>query len=142
MSLSTWEQQALDSIKDGLAGSDPELTALLTTFSQLAAGEEMPARVTLRTRSRRAVQSARQKRGRTSRAYQRVCLRYALLVWFLMTATIIGAAVALSRGDSHLACPRSWWAACASQVPSSSAPFTAQTIPAGHLPPLTARPVS
>jgi hypothetical protein len=82
MSLSTWEQQALDSIKDGLAGSDPELTALLTTFSQLAAGEEMPARVTLRARSRRAVQSSRQKRGRTSRAYQRVCLRYALLVWF------------------------------------------------------------
>ena len=49
MSLSTWEQQALDSIKDGLAGSDPELTALLTTFTQLAAGEEMPPRVTLRT---------------------------------------------------------------------------------------------
>jgi hypothetical protein len=43
MSLSTWEQQALDSIKDGLAGSDPELTALLTTFTLLAADEEMPA---------------------------------------------------------------------------------------------------
>jgi hypothetical protein len=135
MSLSTWEQQALDSIKDRLAGSDPELTALLTTFTQLAAGEEMPARVTLRTRSRRAVQSARRRRGRTSRAYQRVCLRYALLVWFLMTATIIGAALALSRGDVHSACPRSWWAAaCASQAPSSGAPFTAQTVPAGHLP--------
>jgi hypothetical protein len=132
MSLSTWEQQALESIEDGLAGSDPELVALLTTFSQLAADEEMPARVTLRARSRRAVQSSRQRRGRT---YQRVALRYALLVWFLMTATIIGAAVALSRGDVHSACPRSWWAAaCASQVPSSSAPFTAQTIPADHLP--------
>jgi hypothetical protein len=131
MSLSTWEQQALDSIKDGLAGSDPELAALLTTFSQLAADEEMPARVTLRARSRRAVQSSRQRRGGT---YQRVALRYALLVWFLITATIIGAAVALSRGDVHAACPRSWWAAaCASQVPSSSAPFTAQTVPAGHL---------
>jgi hypothetical protein len=132
MSLSTWEQQALDSIKDGLAGSDPELAALLTTFSQLAAGEEMPARVTLRARSRRAVQNSRQRRGRT---YQRVALRYALLAWFLITATIIGAAVALSRGDVHSACPRSWWAAaCASQVPSSSAPFTAQAIPADHLP--------
>ncbi|HEY2286572.1 MAG TPA: hypothetical protein VGH88_12595 [Streptosporangiaceae bacterium] len=132
MSLSTWEQQALDSIKDGLAGSDPELVALLTTFSQLAADEEMPARVTLRARSRRAVQSSRQRRGQT---YQRVALRYALLMWFLITATIIGAAVALSRGNVHSACPRSWWAAaCASQVPSSSAPFTAQTVPAGHLP--------
>ena len=76
MSLSTWEQQALDSIKDGLAGSDPELAALLTTFSQLAADEEMPARVTLRARSRRAVQRSRQRRGRT---YQRVALRCALL---------------------------------------------------------------
>jgi hypothetical protein len=134
MSLSTWEQQALDSIKDELAGSDPELTALLTTFSQLAADEEMPARVTLRARSRRAVQSSRQKRRRTGQAYQRLYLRYALLVWFVMTATIIGAAVTLSRGNVQSACPRSWWAAaCASQVPSSGAPFTAQTIPAGHL---------
>jgi hypothetical protein len=30
MSLSAWEEQALDSIKDGLAGSDPQLAALLT----------------------------------------------------------------------------------------------------------------
>jgi len=103
----------------------PELAALLITFTQLTAGEEMPARMTLRARSRRAVRAARQQRGRATRAYQRACLRYALLVWFLLTATIIGAAVALSRGDVHAACPRSWWAACASQVPSSSAPFTA-----------------
>ncbi len=137
MSLSTWEQQALDSIKDGLAGSDPELAALLTTFSQLAADEEMPARVTLRARSRRAVQSSRQRRRRrrTGQAYQRLCLRYALVVWFVMTATIIGAAVTLSRGNVQSACPRSWWAAaCASQASSSGAPFTAQTVPAGHLP--------
>jgi hypothetical protein len=135
MSLSTWEQQALDSIKDELAGSDPELTALLTTFSQLAADEEMPARVTLRARSRRAVQSSRQKRRRTGQAYQRLYLRYALLVWFVMTATIIGAAVTLSRGNVQSACPRSWWAAaCADQASSSGTPFTAQTVPAAHLP--------
>src|SRR5437588_4965972 len=100
MSLGTWEQQALDSITDGLAGSDPELAALLTTFSQLAAEEAMPARVTLRATSRRAVQGSRQRRGR---AYQRAALRYALLVWFLITATMIGAAVARSRGDAHSA---------------------------------------
>ena len=44
MSLSTSEQRALDSIKDGLAGSDPQLIALLTTFTRLASGEEMQAR--------------------------------------------------------------------------------------------------
>ena len=50
MSLSAWEQQALDSIKDGLAGTDPKLAALLATFDRLASGEEMPAA----RRSRRA----------------------------------------------------------------------------------------
>jgi hypothetical protein len=36
MSLSAWEQHALDSMHDGLAGSDPELSALLATFNRLA----------------------------------------------------------------------------------------------------------
>ena len=44
MSLSAREQQALDSIKSGLAGSDPELAALLSAFTRLASGEEMPDR--------------------------------------------------------------------------------------------------
>ena len=41
MSLSAWEQNALDSIKDGLASSDPTLAARLTIFARLASGEEM-----------------------------------------------------------------------------------------------------
>ena len=44
MSLSAWEQQALESIRNGLAGSDPELAALLSAFSRLASDEEMPDR--------------------------------------------------------------------------------------------------
>jgi Protein of unknown function (DUF3040) len=44
MSLSAWEQQALDSIEGGLAGSDPELVSLLATFARRASGEEMPVR--------------------------------------------------------------------------------------------------
>ena len=137
MSLSTWEQQALDSIKDGLAGSDPELSALLTTFTQLTADEEMPARATLRARSRRAIQQrAAGGRGRDQAglAYQRACLRYALLVWFLLTATIISAAVALSRGDGHAACPRSWWARVRQPGALVKPALHRQTIPAGHLP--------
>ena len=43
MSLSAWEQDALDSIKDRLASSDPALVARLTIFARLASGEEMPA---------------------------------------------------------------------------------------------------
>lgn len=48
MSLGAWERQALDSIRDGLAGSDPQLAALLTTFTELASGEEMPVRKRVR----------------------------------------------------------------------------------------------
>jgi Protein of unknown function (DUF3040) len=44
MSLSTWERQALDSIGDGFAASDPRLASLLITFSQLARGGDASAR--------------------------------------------------------------------------------------------------
>ena len=41
MSLSSWEQDALDSIKNGLADSDPGLTARLAMFTRLASDEAM-----------------------------------------------------------------------------------------------------
>lgn len=102
MSLSAWERQALNSIKDGLAGSDPELAALLSTFTRLASGEEMPAREKIPASSRRAlrrIRRARPRRGihRTGRrlSFQRV----ALLLWLLTTAALIAIALALSAGD-------------------------------------------
>ncbi|HYB49104.1 MAG TPA: hypothetical protein VED20_17395 [Streptosporangiaceae bacterium] len=52
MSLNQPETQALGSIADGLAGSDPRLASMLTIFSRLAAGEEMPAREKTRARRR------------------------------------------------------------------------------------------
>ncbi len=133
MSLSTWELQALDSIKDGLAGSDPDLATLLTTFTRLAADEEMPARARLQARSRRAIQRSRRSGHRgaeqAGRAYQRS--RHAVLTWLLVTMVMIGAAVALSRGDAQAACSSSVFGpACANPAPASGAPFG----PAGHLP--------
>ena len=50
MSLNQPETQALGSIADGLAGSDPRLASMLTIFSRLAAGEDMPAREKTRVR--------------------------------------------------------------------------------------------
>jgi hypothetical protein len=44
MSLNQPKTQALGSIADGLAGSDPGLASMLNVFSRLAADEEMPAR--------------------------------------------------------------------------------------------------
>ena len=55
MSLSAREQRALDSITDRLAGSDPELATLLTGFTRLVSGEEMPLREGIRAGSRRAI---------------------------------------------------------------------------------------
>ena len=62
MSLSAWEQQVLDSIKDRLASSDPTLVARLTIFARLASGEEMPAREKIQARSREAVRRSRPDR--------------------------------------------------------------------------------
>jgi len=53
MSLTQPETQALGSIADGLAGADPRLASMLTIFSRLAAGEDMPAREKTRARCRR-----------------------------------------------------------------------------------------
>ena len=50
MSLTEPETQALGSIADGLAGADPRLASMLTIFTRLAAGEEMPAREKTRVR--------------------------------------------------------------------------------------------
>ena len=65
MSLSAWEQDALDSIKHGLADSDPELVAQLAMFTRLASGEDMPVREKIQAVKRRV---ARRRR----RMYQRL----------------------------------------------------------------------
>ena len=67
MSLTQPETQALGAIADGLAGADPRLASMLTIFSRLAAGEEMPARQT--TRARRGRPAA--PRPRRVRPYPR-----------------------------------------------------------------------
>jgi hypothetical protein len=48
MSLSARDRQALDSIEDQLAGSDPRMASLMATFTRLTSGEEMPAREDIR----------------------------------------------------------------------------------------------
>src|SRR5215471_19022334 len=67
MSLTEPETQALGSIANGLAGADPRLASMLTIFSRLAAGEEMPARE--KTRARRGRAAA--LRPRRARRYPR-----------------------------------------------------------------------
>ncbi|HEY1347981.1 MAG TPA: hypothetical protein VGF54_23575 [Streptosporangiaceae bacterium] len=119
MSLSGWEQQALDSIKDRLAGSDPGLAALLATFTRLASGEEMPVREEIPRAARRSRRNRRHPRrgtmGRPARrVYQRLGFQaIAMLLWLLITVALIASALLLGRGGSQGACTVPWAALCA-----------------------------
>ena len=79
MSLSAWEQDALNSIKNGLADSDPALVARLAMFTRLASAEDMPVREKIQ-----AVKLGVARRRR--RLYQRLGVgRGMLLVWLVTT---------------------------------------------------------
>lgn len=127
MSLSAWEQQALDSIKDGLAGSDPQLAALMIAFTELASGEKMPTRKKVRPSSRRAAgHSYRRRRyqgwDRARRMCQHLMPQWALLLWLSVTAALIGVALALSHDAGQMACTGSWSTICAAPAPASGSP--------------------
>jgi hypothetical protein len=130
MSLSAWEQDALDSIKNGLADSDPALVARLSMFSRLASGEAMPVRETLQAASRRMhgqPSAPRSRARRTGRMRRRLGLTQTmLLVWLVTTTALIAAALAGSRVGGHLNCTGNWGTLCAR---ASSLPQAAQPIP-------------
>jgi len=114
MSLSPWEQHALDSIRDGLVGSDPELATLMTTFARLASGEEMPAREPVQARKGRPPRRGKRPphrgkvRRRAHQVYYRLGFhRVALLLWLVITVALITTAVALDR-NSQDGCTDLW----------------------------------
>ena len=118
MSLSAWEQQALDSIKNGLASSDPTLVARLSMFARLASDEEMPAREKIQVGSRRAAlrppPPVRRRLGLQGAA---------LLLWLVTTIALIAVALVYSRDGSHDTCTGTLVSFCASGTSASgSAP--------------------
>ena len=124
MSFTEPETQGLGSIADGLAGSDPRLASMLTIFSRLAAGEDMPARE--KTRVRRGRPAAH--RPRRARRYPRrgtavpqARRRYPRLGWpqaMLVLGAVVSAAlltVALAlTASGPTTCARSMGTACPS----------------------------
>ena len=93
-SLSTSEQQALDSIKDDLASCDPALVARLTIFTRLAAGEEMPGREKVQAGARRMVRRSRPEPRLTRRPYQRLGVQQSvMLLWLVITVALIAMAL-------------------------------------------------
>jgi hypothetical protein len=142
MSLSAGEQQALDSIEGGLAGSDPELVSLLATFARLVAGEEMPVheqtRVPGRRATRRPLRNRRPRRGkvrRTRRLGPRLGWQPTIvLLWLAVTVAVVAAALVLSRGSGNGPCPEAWAAAaCTRQAPAHSPRPAAHNTAAGQL---------
>ena len=137
MSLNEPEIQALGSIQDGLAGSDPRLASMLTIFSRLAAGEEMPVRE--KTRVRRGRPAAhRPRRARrhprrstaprqASRLYRRLGWQQAmLLLWAVISAVLLATALALNT-SGHKACIQSMGTACSASPGSRQA-----SLPGSH----------
>jgi hypothetical protein len=106
MSLSAWEQQALDSIKEGLAGSDPRLAALLSAFTRLASDEEMPDREKIRGpwRALRRLRRSRSRSGLRTVCRRLGIQRAALLLWLLTSAALIAIALAFNVGGDHGTC--------------------------------------
>jgi len=134
MSLSAWEQQALDSIKNGLAGSDPELAALLSAFTQLASGEEMPHGEKVRAGSRRALRRLRRARRRSHvrRLWQRLGIQRAVvLLWLLITAAMIAVALAISAGGVHGTCTETAAMICIDPAPGHSPGSTSHNATTG-----------
>jgi hypothetical protein len=131
MSPDSWEKRALDSIRDRLAHSDPELTRLLAAFTRLASGEKMPVREKLRALSLRAIHRSRRKlrsprRGPVRRFGLRLgAERIALLLWLVITVGLITTAVGLSRSGSQSACIERWPGICAEAAPAHSPPAPA-----------------
>ena len=119
MSLSAWEQDALNSIKNGLADSDPALAARLAMFTRLASAEDMPVREKIQ-----AVKLGVARRRR--RLYQRLDVgRAMLLLWLVTTLTLVTAAVGSSRASGPGTCAGSWGALCghAAGAPQASEPI-------------------
>ncbi len=110
MSLSTWEQQVLDSIKDRLASSDPTLVARLTIFTRLASGEEMPTREKIQAGSREVVRRSRPRPVHTGRLGLQQTVPP--LLWLVTTLVLIAFALVHNRGGSQGTCTGSWATFC------------------------------
>jgi len=108
MSLSARDRQVLDGIAGRLAGSDPQLTAMMATFTRLTSAEQMP--------------TSEKIRAAPGRLYDRLGpSRAALLLWLVMAVAAVAVALTVGRG-SPAACPATWPAGCVgSPVPHSAA---------------------
>ena len=126
MSLSSWERQALDAIKEGLSRSDPRLATLLGTFTRLVSSEAMPSQEKIAASSRHTVPCSQRKprhRGRAGAAAGAcACSRSSfglvdaqwgvMLLWLVITLAMITVALVSNRNGSTSTCTGFWSTVC------------------------------
>jgi hypothetical protein len=111
MSLSERERQALQSIECKLAGDDPGLASMLSTFTRLTAGEALPTWENIGT--------APGSRPHRSVPPRRVRLRWQhawALFWLIGMAALIALALMLGHDNGRMTCAP-LTIACARQTP-------------------------
>jgi Protein of unknown function (DUF3040) len=139
MSLSPRERRTLDSIEQGLVGSDPKLASLLATFTRLTAGEALPVGETIKA-GWRAVTRPRSARrhprgggtwpcGRWRGMLPRQPLAVAL-VWLVTSIVLIAVALAMNHSGGQAGCAV-WLPACARQA---HAPYATRPPAVGQQP--------
>jgi hypothetical protein len=123
MSLSSWERQALDAIKEGLARSDPWLATLLGTFTRLASSEDMPAQEKIAAHRRRTIPCSQRKPRQRGRAGTGACACSrssvglldaqwgVMLLWLVITVAMITVALVSNRGGGTATCT-GWHTVC------------------------------
>jgi len=130
MSLSAWEQQALNSIEERLVRSDPQLATLLVSFTRLVSHEEMPVREDIRASSWRAIRDPwhRRRRGRRAKSRRHLPLtpqragfqRGVLLVYLLVMIVLIAVGITVGLGGGSGGCPSAWAVPCGSSTHAHS----------------------
>jgi hypothetical protein len=120
--LSTHERRVRGRIGESLAGSDPRLAAMLSTFDRLADGEAMPGRERVHAGRRPAGQEFRAVMspapGRCWR--QMAARRWIVLTWLVMSLGLIALALALAASHAGSSTPCAAWLvpACGNHVPA------------------------
>jgi hypothetical protein len=102
MSLSTGEQQALESIEKGLAEADPRLASMLAIFTRLTQGERMPSHESADGGLGIGGTCAPERLRRDDNPGWHRAHTAALLLWVLLTVALIFAMVTVTHGGAGI----------------------------------------
>jgi hypothetical protein len=121
MSLSTREQQALDSMEHALAADDPGLASLLATFTRLADGEALPAREKIQAGGQQIARPLLHLpyRGLAATSRRSGWLQAWPWLWLVLVIALIASALLADHGHSRGLCTPwalPWASACTAQA--------------------------